>query len=251
MNTPSTPQLIEQEPEELARFRQAWKAELQQRKTSISSSADAFDSSSGHDAESQAGSSTSTIVPVTAAHVVHKHHTPHTHTFIGQERITGEVSHPSVSIYRNAVDHERRGDLDKALALYRQAFRMHNNVDVLYERQEAALRGAGRKPERSHTKQTSTPSIDGLVKDVQKLDLEDTVPTHSIGADALAQMVSEFPQGLLFEAEDQTRPEPIFNKVPDEILLNLVKVMDVSTIERFAMVSRKARVLTLDSVIWA
>jgi F-box protein 9 len=40
------------------------------------------------------------------------------------------------------------------------------------------------------------------------------------------------------------------NKLPDELLVMIIVTLDTTSIERFARVCKKARILTLDPVIW-
>jgi len=45
--------------------------------------------------------------------------------------------------------------------------------------------------------------------------------------------------------------EPLaLQRLPDEILVHTLRYLGASAIERFARVSRKARVITLDATIW-
>lgn len=54
---------------------------------------------------------------------------------------------------------------------------------------------------------------------------------------------------LSFAPEDETLPLAI-KLLPEEILLEILHMLDSSSIETFALVCRKARVLTLESSIW-
>ena len=76
--------------------------------------------------------------------------------------------------------------------------------------------------------------------------------THDSGAvpkSAISKIVQGFPKSLTFEREEET--EPIYiTGIPDEVLVCILRYLDHRTIERFASISRKARVLTLDSTIW-
>lgn len=65
----------------------------------------------------------------------------------------------------------------------------------------------------------------------------------------MSGIIQEFPQPLTFEHEEETEPIHITN-IPDELLVYILRFLDHGTIERFAVISRKARVLTLDSTIW-
>lgn len=54
---------------------------------------------------------------------------------------------------------------------------------------------------------------------------------------------------LSFVPEDETQPLAI-KLLPEEILLEILHMLDSSSIETFALVCRKARVLTLESSVW-
>lgn len=65
----------------------------------------------------------------------------------------------------------------------------------------------------------------------------------------ISKIVKGFPQTLTFDCEEETEPIHIAG-IPDEVLVYILRFLDHGTIERFASISRKARVLTLDSTIW-
>lgn len=69
------------------------------------------------------------------------------------------------------------------------------------------------------------------------------------GRESIATILAGFPESLTFQPEEETAPTPL-NTVPDEVLVLIIRKMDPSTIEQFATVCRKARVITLDSSIW-
>ncbi|CAE6457002.1 unnamed protein product [Rhizoctonia solani] len=139
-----------------------------------------------------------------------------------------------IDIYAEAVEKEQRGELNEALDLYRRAFRLDPNVDRAYQYHNAteslqALTLAPipptSKPEPIHVAATSTHSIRTLI--------------------------SAFPPAseLAFSPEDERQPVPI-TRVPDELLLHILKLLDVPSIERFALVCRRARVVTVDPDLW-
>jgi len=65
----------------------------------------------------------------------------------------------------------------------------------------------------------------------------------------MSGIIQGFLQPLSFEREEETEPIHI-TSIPDELLVYILRFLDHGTIERFAAISRKARVLTLDSMIW-
>ena len=77
--------------------------------------------------------------------------------------------------------------------------------------------------------------------------VESRVSPVTIGP--LAILLADFARNLMFEPEKEE--EPVFlNKLPDELLVMIIVTLDTTSIERFARVCKKARILTLDPVIW-
>lgn len=71
----------------------------------------------------------------------------------------------------------------------------------------------------------------------------------SVATGLLASLLATFTRKLLFEPENEE--EPVFlNKLPEELLVMIIVSLDATSIERFARVCKKARILTLDPVIW-
>ena len=65
----------------------------------------------------------------------------------------------------------------------------------------------------------------------------------------LTSVLADFARNLVFEPENEE--EPVFlNKLPDELLVMIIITLDTTSIERFARVCKKGRILTLDPVIW-
>ena len=78
---------------------------------------------------------------------------------------------------------------------------------------------------------------------------EDTHDSSGIPKSVISKIAQGFPQPLTFEPEEETEPVEI-TRIPDEVLVYILRFLDHGSIERFASISRKARVLTLDSTIW-
>jgi F-box protein 9 len=78
---------------------------------------------------------------------------------------------------------------------------------------------------------------------------EDTHDPGAVPKSVISKVVQGFPQTLTFDREEETEPIHI-TRIPDEVLLYILRFLDHGTIEHFASISRKARVLTLDSTIW-
>jgi len=71
----------------------------------------------------------------------------------------------------------------------------------------------------------------------------------SVITGSLAVLIQSYPDDLKFEPENEH--EPVFlNRLPEELLVFVISKLDPTSIERFARLSKKARVLTLDSGIW-
>jgi F-box protein 9 len=252
----------DQEPAELARFREQWKAEVRERQAATSGAqTEPVTSTSSAEraispARSDASVKTSTITNALSAsrgpatYVAAGAPTVATHASHGQSHLSPNLVH-AVEVYRKAVFHEQQSQLDDALRLYRQAFRLDANVDRAYfiEEQRTQERSAA-KPG-SHKKVPSTVSVDGVTRDVQKLEVHlDNKDKSLVTSGVLAQVLKNFPENLVFEPEDEKEGPPPINLIPDELLLQILRILDYTTIERFAAVSRKARVLSLDSAIW-
>ena len=79
--------------------------------------------------------------------------------------------------------------------------------------------------------------------------LQPAVQVQGVVTGTLASVIAEFPHDVSFQPEDETQGVPL-NMLPDEILVHILLMVDVTTLERFATVSRKTRLLTLDSGIW-
>lgn len=251
----------DQEPAELARFREQWKAEVRERQAATTSGAQSEPITGTSTAAARAISparSDASVKTATLTDALSASRRPATYVVAGAPTVTAHASHGqshlspnlvrAVEVYRKAVFHEQHSQLDEALRLYRQAFRLDANVDRAYfiEEQRAQERSVVQPV--SHKKIPSTVSVDGVTRDVQKLEVHKDKSFVTSGF--LAQVLKNFPENLVFEPEDEKEGLPPMNLIPDELLLQILRILDYTTIERFAAVSRKARVLSLDSAIW-
>ncbi|KAG1812978.1 uncharacterized protein BJ212DRAFT_1483028 [Suillus subaureus] len=254
----------DQEPAELARFREQWKAEVRERQAATTSgaqtqpvpgasiAAERAISPARSDASSKPATITNTLSASRgpATHVVAGVPTVITHASHGQSHLSPNLAH-AVEVYRKAVFHEQHSQLDEVLRLYRQAFRLDANVDRAYFIEEQRTQERSATQPASHRKVPSTVSVDGVTRDVQKLEVhQDSKNRSFVTSGFLAQVLKNFPENLVFEPEDKKEGLPPINLIPDELLLQILRILDYTTIERFAAVSRKARVLSLDSAIW-
>jgi F-box protein 9 len=137
-----------------------------------------------------------------------------------------------------AVEREQRGELNEALDLYRRAFRLDPNVDRAYHYRSTtdALESLTLAPIKPGTATQPKPAPISI----------SATSTHSIRT-----LISAFPPAseLAFLPEDERQPVPIA-RVPDELLLHTLKLLDIVSIEHFALVCRRARVLTVDPDLW-
>lgn len=171
------------------------------------------------------------------------------HTSHGQIPLNGSIAR-AVEIYRSAVQHEQESDLDEALRLYRQAFRLNPDVDRAYFKEEQRLQqlgrstvGMGHKKTKSANRGEGTDGKDSRI--TRAAEGKEWVHMNGI----LSKVLEKFPEVLTFEPENDREGVPI-NMIPEELLLYILRNLDTMTLERFATVSRRARVLSLDPSIW-
>ncbi|KAN0130948.1 hypothetical protein V8E53_011326 [Lactarius tabidus] len=218
----------EQETEELRRFRENWKEEVREKL--------GLQQDSGH----PTGPPTQTSTSEAEA----RHSRPL------------QSRNDALEVYIRAVRHEQAGELEEALRLYRQAFRMNPTVDRTYSFREQK---AARAQEASALSATSiVPEIEA--KSVNPFGPEGvsgethTHPKLASSSDqhipgVLTRIVADFPEELSFEPEDEKAPS-FLQWLPDELLVHILRHLGTLAIERFACVCRKARVITLDTAIW-
>ncbi|EIW58273.1 SCF ubiquitin ligase complex subunit HRT3 [Trametes versicolor FP-101664 SS1] len=257
-----------EEPEELVRFREQWLAEVRSKKKEPQSQ----DGSAAPAAASEAPVSQAPrpLHPLHTSSVpVHHSRTPHgvpssppavrrLPSSVGPAPL-GPALQRAVEVYRKAVQHEQQSELDDALRLYRTAFRMDPNVDRAYQMVEDQLQAAAlaSAPAKTHHRKTSSAAanVDAIVEGLQNVDLAAVhIPVARIRGEGLvtgtlATLISSWPEELSFEAEDEQEGVPI-RLLPNELLTMILRLLDHSSIERFAQVNRKARVVTLDGSIW-
>jgi F-box protein 9 len=75
------------------------------------------------------------------------------------------------------------------------------------------------------------------------------VESHALSQSKISEIVNTFPPAIQFEHELEEEFSP-FKFIPEEVVLCVLRFLDHTSIERLAAISRKARVLTLDSSIW-
>ena len=107
----------------------------------------------------------------------------------------------------------------------------------------------------SHTDKVSGTTVaptppDLLAADLQNLSVQE--PSQAASRQAtphLAHIIEAWPHDLTFEPEDEKRPV-LLNGLPAEIMYLIIRKMAIPTVERFALICRRARIMTLDPVYW-
>lgn len=212
--------------EELVKFRTQWKAEVQARQAQVVPSTDSKDT------------------PNSSSHA---HHTPVVQKpGATQVVISGNATSlppgaaAALQNYRQAVKSEQDGEIDEALKFYQIAFRMHPDVDILHRREEILSGTAQHTHHVPHVKQTTDIPENKHVK------------MPSVSRSTLQKVMEGFFQeGVepVFLPEEEEIPVYI-QHIPNEILIHILRMLDITSLECFASICRKARVITLDADIW-
>jgi F-box protein 9 len=132
---------------------------------------------------------------------------------------------------------------------------MDPDVDkAFYKAEQQQQLSATSMPRRGegHTKSntlTDAANIDKLARGVVALSVKNASGSRGVVTGLLASLLDQFPQDLVFEPDDEKNGIPV-NSLPDEILVLILRNLDATSIERFAVVNRKARVVSLDLGIW-
>lgn len=187
----------------------------------------------------------------------------------------------ALELYSKATLEEQRGNLSEATNLYRRAFQLDSHVDKVHQLEETArektlLTKLENKGEESYLPSASTAATPSSPLSVThqfgQLNLESSeshlhqshrpakvVDTdnrefhHSRSFNLLPLVSSWIDPVPEFLPSDERRPVHL-NKIPNEliiyILITFVWNTDAASIERFALVCRKMRSLTLDGSIW-
>lgn len=258
------PTTTEEESAELKQFREQWREEVRRRREELHTQPHGTSSEpnqhkvSSPETHNRSQPSPHAVPPETEAKPSATWSVPGTshralQTSHGQRPLSGSIAR-AVEIYRSAVQHEQESDLDEALKLYRQAFRLNPDVDRAYFKEEERLQQLGRSaaPGMGHKKATSASKGEGtegknshITRATEGKELKESLHINGI----LSKVLENLPDVLTFEPEDDREGVPI-NIIPEELLLCILRNLDTTTLERFATVSRKARVLSLDPSIW-
>lgn len=227
----------EQETDELRNFRENWKKEVDEKKRLQQSLQDPAEPAAALPEQSSTPEASS----------LH-------HSGVFRSR------NNALEVYSRAVKHEQAGELDNALRLYRQAFRADSNVDKSYHLKEQRARtldaisltattleeNAENTAAVSTMNAQSTSALPGAVH--MKLPPSSHITERQVSG-LLASILAQFPMPLSFEPEDE-RALSTLQRFPDELLVHILSYLGAAAIECFALVSRKARVITLDATIW-
>ncbi|KAG9313070.1 hypothetical protein JVU11DRAFT_6510 [Chiua virens] len=234
----------EEDSTELRQFRERWKEEVRHRQGTATTSTiqqQPDQPSASPEAHVRSHVPARIVSPAVSHQVLHTSH--------GQRPLSGSIAR-AVEIYHSAVQREQESDLDEALRLYRHAFRLNPDVDRAHFKEEERLQSLARSAAGTgHKKTISTGQGEGAATrdghPTKAPEGKELVHTNRI----LSNVVENFPEMLTFEPEDEREGVSI-NIMPQELLLDILRNLDMTTLERFATVSRKARVLSLDSSIW-
>lgn len=304
-------QVTAEETEELIKFREEWKREVQKKKAQTSAAAHRPSGSPEASVNSVPPSSQDTqSVPnssSTSKHVAkhtrsHDNHSvtvsqPLVDNYALPERHAASRDIPgvqfsdslraAVEVYADAIRCEQESRLDEALGLYRRAFRMDSNVDKAYHRMETLLvkntSGVPRHHHKQHSSTSNEGTIEDIIRGIRAVEVSSlsggkrssisgvagtlpgpgtlraaespsstvlgTRPKERIESGILSSLISTWPRPLTFEPEDESEPVHL-KTLPDELLVLILRCLDHSTLERFATISRRARIVSLDSSIW-
>ncbi|KIM26198.1 hypothetical protein M408DRAFT_197300 [Serendipita vermifera MAFF 305830] len=214
---------MEHETEELRRFREQWKQEVESRLEHDSSTA-------------QAPSTTRATSAVAVTNTAEKGASQ-------RSNHAGTRFSAALDLYTQAVKLEADGNLDAATALYRKAFRIQEDIDKIYYR----------------SNMSTDLRMGDLSRDIDALSLAQRAPVVKAVAKAssrtIQHILAAFPplEQLVFERDEEIQPFYI-NRLPDELLIHVLRCFvhaaDTRSVERFGAVSRKARVVTLDLSLW-
>ncbi|KAH9479358.1 F-box protein pof7 [Psilocybe cubensis] len=260
----------QEENAELAKFRAEWLEELQRRKDEASGASknSAPTGSTSSTQVNRAGQPTTGVLQfdtfkiqenlaVSAARDTAATTPPAlTHPAVRDGAIqpppqTFPILEKALKAYRQAVDYEQKGNYDEALVLYRQAFRLDDNVDRAYRREEK-LKAIVREQQALQAPKPAT-EIDELAENFKEGARITSPPILKKGhgiTGTIASIVAPFLENALqFEPEKEGEPV-LLNMLPEELLVVILGNLDPTSIERFAKVSKKARVVSLDPGIW-
>lgn len=243
---------LEDPEEQLARFREEWRAEVRRRRDGQ----EALKRTQEQGPSSDAAEAKAPDVPAT-----HPLQRPTYVVAAVRENSIDPASLPpsavkALAIYERAIACERRSEIDEALRLYRLAFRIDDKVGRIHEeleysrfRQHGAVKPTAlidAVPEHAHV--SAEAAVEHITQGVASVAVAPS-GKHANLADALDELVSGWPIDIWFDPEDEKEAVHI-RRLPDELFAKVMGYLDVTSLERFALVNRKARALALDATVW-
>ena len=142
------------------------------------------------------------------------------------------------------MDAEIRGSSNEALRLYRRAFRLDSNVDQAFKLEERI---------------DSVPVISDALAQIPPANMGlAIIPPPSRGVSNHRDVIdviiaSSASDSIVFTPFEQNSSVPI-QSLPTELIICILRFFswdcDYTTLERFAAVCRKARLLTMDNSLW-
>lgn len=124
-------------------------------------------------------------------------------------------------------------------------------MDVVYHREEKLASVFSVNQASGHATGTDGIVDESISKTQHTLTLKPAGPKTAAGVvtGTLAELISDFSEDSSFEPQDDQASVPL-RKLPDELLVMILRKLDPTSIERFAAVNRKSRIVTLESSIW-
>lgn len=151
-----------------------------------------------------------------------------------------------LALYAEAVVAEQQGNFSVATDLYRRSFRLDAHVDRAYQRSLLVAESKAL----SHQRVIMTNDAEPPPSVTRGLPLAGP----GVATAPLTSTINSFPDGPYEFLPEDPEQSIAIKLVPDELLLSVLYVLatrkDVTSLERFALVCRKARLVTLDSTIW-
>lgn len=161
------------------------------------------------------------------------------------ERSSGYLS-SAVHFYRLAAQKEQEGHLEDALALYRHAFRLDPNADRAHSRAEQETKTVNKYTSLVQPEPSSARRVTEMRRDLEILSI---MTNDAAIAGPLTKIVLSFDSNAEFKPEDELKGLHL-KLLPDELLVLILGYLEPSSVETFARVCKKARIMTLDSIIW-
>ncbi|KAI8335127.1 hypothetical protein BC941DRAFT_431310 [Chlamydoabsidia padenii] len=168
----------------------------------------------------------------------------------------------ALGLYSKAVDHERQGQLGKALFYYRRAFRLNGDIDHDYKQHYQSNILAELEKEEEEFKKRGGSSgdhggegSDRIFRHIIPMGIEYEQPAiqSSSWQDPLASLIEEFSeQDTDFMPALDYKPV-LIAKLPNEIILTILKhlfLKSLSSSAKVALVCKRFFLLTRSPTIW-